>query len=385
MAAGPQNDPNVRLPAAVVAAAKRSDEIAAQIKQQQESPPAQTQSNGQNNGQNSGQNSFNTIVSDIKDGPPQHDSPPAEDENWEHQFKSIKGRYDAAEARNRNQSQQISELQRLLAMGTMNAPPAPAVPQGQPPLRPSPNGSAPASSGDVRFGGGQPFTPPKFVTEKETQEYGQELLDVMGRRTMEIVAPEFMKLGQVVNTLMAENQQLRQQVGGMRNVVTQDATGRFYDTLDRELPDWDNTNNDPEFLQWLDQVDPYSGRVRKELLTEAHTRKEATRVLNFIRGFRAERAAVNPVGDTQPRLGSNGGSHAPPPSPSIELRNLAAPGRAKSGQPPTPPDQTFITQAEITQFYADVTKGKYEGRDAEKTALEQQIFNAAKEGRVIQR
>lgn len=371
--AGPQNDPNVRLPSAVIAAGKRADELAAQFKQQQDGEQLRPVPAPQRNPTQI------TNVSDIKDGPPPDGAPPPA-EDLDHKLRSTQGRLDAAEARNRNQSQQISELQRLLAMGQINAPmpPPPAVPQSQPPRNP-PNGAA---SSDVRFGGGQPFTPPKFITPKEEQEYGQELLDVIGRRTLEIVAPEFMKLGQVVNTLMAENQQLRQQVGGVRNVVSQDATGRFYDALDKELPDWEQTNNDPEFLHWLEQVDPYAGRVRKELLNEAHSRKEATRVLAFVKGFRAERAAVNPVGDTQPRLGSNGGSNAPPPSPSVELRNLAAPGRAKSGQPPTPPDKPFFTHADVSQFYTDVTKGKYEGRDAEKTALEQQIFDAAKEGRV---
>jgi len=363
----------VKLPAAVVAAAKRSEEIAAQIKQQRDS--------GQ----------LTHVEPFVPPPPPPYNptidssTPPSADGegDWEHQFKSMKGRYEAAEARIRNQASNISELQRLIAMGPVNAPPAPtAVPQSVPqPRSPSLNGATPAS-GDVRFGGGQPFTPPKFVTEKETQEYGQELLDIMGRRTMEIVAPEFMKLGDVVNRLVSENTQLKQQMSGMRNVVSHDATGRFYDSLDKELPDWEQTNNDPQFLHWLSQVDPYSGRVRKDLLTEAHSRKEASRVLSFIKGFRAERAAVSPVEDLQPTRANGGGSNAPPPSPTIELQSLAAPGRAKSGQPPTPPDNPFFTHAQVSQFYADVTKGKYEGRDAEKTALEQQIFSAAKEGRV---
>jgi hypothetical protein len=350
-------DPNVRIPQQVQDAAARANEIAASLK----SPPPHRPSG-----------TSITNVSDISEGPPQ-------DPGWEHKFNSMKGRFEAESARARQQSQQISELQRLLAMSS-GPPTAPPAPTYTPPYTP-PQGVGP--SNDMRFGAGQPVTPPKLLSDAERQEYGNELLDVMGRRTMEIVGPEIARLTNVVTQLMQENAQLKNAVGGVRNVVTQDATGRFYDTLDKELPDWEQTNHDPEFVRWLENVDPFSGRVRKDLLGEAHRNNEASRVLNIIKGYRQEVAAVNPAGNLQPTMGSvsppNGSGR---PSPQFELQSLAAPGRAKSGQPPTPPDQPYFTRADITKFYADVTKGLYTGRDADKTALEAQLFQAAKEGRI---
>jgi hypothetical protein len=344
-------DPNVRIPQQVQDAAARANEIAATLRP----PPPR--------GNGAGPASI-TTVSDMADGPPQ-------DPGWEHRFNSMKGRYDAAEQRAREQSRQISELQRLLAMssGPPAAPPAPSGPQQFGP------------SGDTRFGGGQPYVPPKLLSDIERQEYGPELLDVMGRRTMEIVGPEIAKLSNVVQQLMQENAQLKQTVGGVRNVVSQDVTGRFYDTLDKELPDWEVTNHDQEFVRWLENVDPFSGRVRKDLLSEAHRQNEATRVLNIIRGYRQERAAVNPAGNLQPTSGNGNGIDRSPP-PSFELQSLAAPGRAKSGQPPVPPDQPYYTRKDITDFYAAVTKGTFTGRDADKAALEAQLFQAAREGRI---
>jgi hypothetical protein len=347
-------DPNVRIPQQVQDAAARANEIAATLR-----PPPPNRGNG------AGPTSI-TNVSDISEGPPQ-------DPGWEHRFNSMKGRYDAAEARARQQGQQISELQRLLAMaaGPPAAPPAPSQfspPQGGP-------------SGDTRFGGGQTYTPPKLISDTERQEYGTEVLDIMGRRTMEIVGPEIARLTNAVQQLMQENAQLKQTVGGVRTVVTQDATGRFYDTLDRELPDWEVTNHDKEFVGWLENVDPFSGRVRKDLLAEAHRNNEASRVLNIIKGYRQERAAVNPAGNLQPAMGNGNGADRSP-SPQFELQSLAAPGRAKSGQPVTPPDQPFYTRNDITRFYADVTRGVYTGRDADKAALEAQLFQAAREGRI---
>lgn len=345
-------DPNVKIPQQVQDAAARANEIAATMK----APPPNRP----------GVNPSITNVSDISEGPPQ-------DPGWEHRFNSMKGRYDATETRARQQAQQISELQRLLAMsaGGPTAPPAPAYTP--------PQGGAP--SGDTRFGSGQPVAPPRFISDTERQEYGNELLDVMGRRTMEIVGPEISRLTNAVTQLMNENAQLKNAVGGVRNVVTQDASGRFYDVLDREIPDWENTNHDPEFVKWLEVVDPFSGRVRKDLLGEAHRQNEASRVLNIIKGYRSERAAVNPAGNLQPSAGNGSGVNRQPP-PQLELQNLAAPGRAKSGQPPVPPDQPYYTRDDINRFYTDVTRGAYTGRDADKTALEAQLFQAAKEGRI---
>lgn len=338
-----RSDPNVKVPQQVQDAAARANEIAASMRAP---PPPQNQSL--------------TNVSDISEGPPQ-------DPGWEHRYNSTKGRLDAAEQRARQQAQQISELQRLLAMSA-GPPTPPPAPTGPP-------------SSDTRFGTGQPVAKPKLLSDTERQEYGDELLDVMGRRTMEIVGPDIVRLNTVVNQLIAENAQLKAQVGGVRNVVTQDATGRFYDILDRELPDWEVTNHDQEFVRWLGMVDPFSGRVRKDLLDEAHRNNEASRVLNIIKGYRSERAAVNPAGNLQPSAGNGNGVDRSPP-PQFELQSLAAPGRAKSGQPPVPPDQPYYTHNDINRFYTDVTRGVYKGRDADKAAVEAQLFAAAREGRI---
>lgn len=344
-------DSNVKIPQQVQDAAARANEIAATLRP----PPPPPRGNSQGNGV--------TNVSDMADGPPQ-------DPGWEHRFNSMKGRFESEAQRAKQQAQQISELQRLLAMSA-GGPAAPPAPQ----LGPQQFGP----SGDTRFGGGQPVAPPKLISDTERQEYGAEVLDVMGRRTMEIVGPQIAQLSNAVQQLMQENAQLKNAVGGVRNVVSQDVTGRFYDTLDRELPDWEVTNHDQEFVQWLENVDPFSGRVRKDLLSEAHRNNEASRVLNIMKGYRQERAAVNPAGNLQPSVG-NGRDRSPPPQ--LELQSLAAPGRAKSGQPPTPPDQPYYTRDDITKFYAAVTRGVFTGRDADKAALEAQLFQAAREGRI---
>ena len=135
-------------------------------------------------------------------------------------------------------------------------------------------------------------------------------------------------LSNAVQILMQENQQLKQNLGGVRNVVTQDVTGRFYDTLDRELPDWEITNHDQEFVRWLDNVIRFQVVFVKTFYQVKHTgTMKLSRVLNIIKGYRSERAAVNPAGNLQPTMGNGNGADRS--IPQFELQSLAAPGRAK--------------------------------------------------------
>jgi hypothetical protein len=70
-----------------------------------------------------------------------------------------------------------------------------------------------------------------------------------------------------------------------------------------------------------------------------------------------------------------------PPKPGLE--SLAAPGKARtSAQPNAPAEKQIITTADVNAFYDAVRKGYYNGREAEKNALEQELFAAQREGRV---
>jgi hypothetical protein len=145
--------------------------------------------------------------------------------------------------------------------------------------------------------------------------------------------------------------------------------------LDAQVPNWRELNSNSEFLSWLNLPDAYSGAIRKELLTAAYNRSDANRVAAFFKGFISDEAATNPASYSQP-------DHVAPRSNKVSLETLAAPGRAKTAAASAPAEKPIFTRAHITEFYSDVRRGKYAGKEAEKDRIEKDIFAAQREGRI---
>lgn len=263
--------------------------------------------------------------------------------NWEHAYKSMKGRFDRSQEQLASMGAQITDLQGLVASLQAN-PPAPKPSQA----------------------------PKKLVTEDEERDYGVDLLGVVGKKARE----EFMP---VVSALEDQIKSLKSQLDGVNTQNSRSAADKMYDTLDREVPKWQELNNNPDFISWLGLPDPYSGVIRHELLKTAHERRSAPQVLAFFRGFLAEEAATAPALSVTPEIRAQ----EPPRAPKIPLESLAAPGRAKSAAADSAPtEKPIITRADIASFYADVNAGRYRGRDAEKNRIEVIINEADREGRI---
>lgn len=262
---------------------------------------------------------------------PGNDQPPV---NWEHKFRSLEGRYNA-------QSGRLADLENLIA--TMQAAPTPA------PATPAPRA--------------------RLITPEEEAEYGSEFLSVVAKRAREEFLPEVEGLKQTVERLTGSVQQAH-------TVAVKSARDKMLETLGDKVPNWQAINTNENFLAWLQLPDAFSGVTRQSLLTQAYERNETNRVLAFFEGFLASEAALDPQ-VTEP---------APSPSQGkIPLETLAAPGRAKSAaptEPGGPAEKPTFTRAEIAKFYADVNAGRYRGREADRSRIEKQIFDAGREGRI---
>ena len=332
------------LPPVVKAAAKRAQELQDQIlNPPAEIPPAE------------GTVSADPISTEVPiaesppaEAPPVEATPTEGTEYWEHKYKTMKGRYDAEIPRLKNQlndmSSQINNLNGLLANVNRAAPP----PQ-------------------------QSFTPQQIeISAEEIEEYGEDFTDFASR----IAAREAQK---VASSFAQKLEQLEGQVNGVNGTIIQDARERLFNTMDTEIPNWREINNAPEFIDWLQLTDQYSGAIRHNLLKAALEQNSFPRVAAFFKGFIAELAATRNPQQGEP--GQTGGD-APQKTP---LEQFAAPGRAKSTAatpPPVPKAKPFITSAEISAFYRDVAANKWKGREAEKLRIEAEFIEAGREGRV---
>jgi hypothetical protein len=205
-----------------------------------------------------------------------------------------------------------------------------------------------------------------LVTQAEIDEYGSEFMNIVERKVLETVRPIARKYESDIRTLEAR-------LGG-------DARQQLITNMNKELPDWTQINNRPEFLEWLALPDPYTGVIRHEQLKRVFELNQFPQVLAFFKGFLSE-AALDPA--ATPRDPSAPATPGAQPAEKVPLASLAAPGRAKSAASNAPAEKPVITTDDITKFYADVLRGKYRGREAEQRQYEQELNLAQRDGRVI--
>lgn len=271
------------------------------------------------------------------------------DQSWEHRYRSMKGRFDRTNEANRVLSERVTDLERMLS--TMSAQPAQAP-------------------GDASL---TPAQRARLLTQEERNEYGEEFLDVVGRRAKE-------ELGSEVSSLKDELARVTAQLNGVSGNIVQDARERMTAALTQKVPNWLKVNDDPNFLQWLSLPDVYSGAIRHGLLSAAWERNDTPRVLAFFQGFLSDEAATDPANGQDDTNGAQ--PQAAAPNGKVPLESFAAPGRAKTAAAGAPAEKPFFTRAQITQFYVDCAAGKYAGRDADKGRFEASIFEAQREGRI---
>lgn len=217
--------------------------------------------------------------------------------------------------------------------------------------------------------------PSKHVTETDVTEYGADMVEFARRVSREEIAP----LAQAVQMLMSKIDQLQGVVPVVQNVAAAQAKSAhemFYEALTKRVPDWRTVNENAQFHDWLLSDDPLSGLQRQTLLTDAHNNLDLARVVNiFEMGKQALGLSNAPATAAAPSV---------KPSNVSKLEKQIAPGRASAAT--TPPQQVNKrqwTRAEITKFYADKMQGRFKGREAEARSMEQDIFDAQREGRVV--
>lgn len=263
--------------------------------------------------------------------PPAPAAEPQDD--YKQRYSTLKGKYDKELAEMRvlaaEQAEQIRQLEQLVEQATA--------------ARPTPTfGKSPES---------------KLIKPEEEDEYGKEFFDVVGRRAREIMEAE---LGPLKEKLQQSSNREVKLTEEQKRINVQSA-------LDEHVPNWGQLNTDPRFLAWLAERDVFSGQVKQVLLTKAFQEGDAARVVQFFKAFQEDS-----VGTPTPAART----------PSVDPGTLVAPGTPKGGSGPmeAPGGARVWTQAEISEFYANVRRGKV---PAERKALiEADIIRAAAEGRV---
>ena len=255
-------------------------------------------------------------------------------------YKAANGRYKQATVTIREQAEKIADMGRIIA--TLQSAPV----------------SVPA---EIELS-------EEVFTAEELGDYGEDFMKVVGKKARNELLP-------LIKQVLQDNAETRRRIDGVSSVVQQDSRTKLQTTLDQNLPNWREINQDQGFLAWLGLPDPFSGVIRHDMLKAAYSQGDAPRVMAFFKGFLAEEAAVTPGRVETPQVDQVVNK--------VPLETFAAPGRAKTtAANPAPVEKPIFTRAQIAGFYADVSAGKYRGRDADKNQIEVMIFDAQREGRI---
>lgn len=215
--------------------------------------------------------------------------------------------------------------------------------------------------------------PSATISESEVNDYGEDLLDLIGRKAS-------LSLGPAMEQINQRLQNLEQGLGGVQQKAVLSDREKVYAALNESVPNWKAVNRSSEFKDWLAQADPYVGAQRGALLSSAFEENATDRVVAFFKGYLSEQTTVQ-TSEPTPSIAATPQKQAA----QIDLETLVSPGGAQEATPASAHGDNagrMYTQNEIAAFYSDIQKGKYKGKDAEKLAIEQDIIAAAQTGRI---
>lgn len=259
--------------------------------------------------------------------PAQPATPAATDEDWQQKYRTLKGIFDAETPRLHRQvkelTAQVGELTTKLEQKTAAPPPE-------------------AKS---------------TVTDQDVETFGQDLIDLQRRIAKDVGAAFEGRL----EALSAQNAALTQKLEQTGNKVGEMT---FDQRLTRAVPDFDALNADPQWIAWLDEVDPLLRAPRRSVAQEAFDTGDVEAIAHYVNLFR------------------QGAKPAPVDHRQAELERQVAPSRVSTGAPVTPQGKTYSV-AQWGTAYNKVAQLNAQGKYDEAKTLEAELDAAANEGRVI--
>ena len=164
--------------------------------------------------------------------------------------------------------------------------------------------------------------------------------------------------------------ELKSQLGQVGQKVKTYDDRSFYADLEKQVPDFAEINVDPGFLTWLEEVDPYSGERKIDLLRNAGSRHDVMRTASFFNVYKS--------------LSGRSAGGAGAPAKANPLEKQISPSRGAAGElvGKSARSNRVFSKGDVAKFYRDVVEVRYKGRDSERQKFENEIITAGREGRI---
>jgi hypothetical protein len=270
-------------------------------------------------------------VAETAQATPSQPEPQKTVDSWEQKYRSLQGIFDAeVPALHAKVKELTRELQAATAqINELKAAPKPA-PQNAEPL----------------------------VSDQDVETFGQDLIDLQ-RRVAREVAAEFRSELAAKDAKIAELEKRIEQASSRVGEVT------FEQRLNRMIPDFDQLNSDPKWVDWLDEVDPLTRAPRRLFAQQAYDSGDVEALVHYVNMFRQS------IGPAQTQVNQN----------KAKLERQTAPTRNASSSVSTAQEKVYST-AQVEEMFSKARRLNIQGRFDEANKLEAEITAAYAEGRV---
>ena len=258
------------------------------------------------------------------------------EETWQQKYRTLKGMYDAEVPR---LHAQVKELQAFVTQLRDDLEAAKTAPAPQAPTDPRKS---------------------SLVTDDEVEAFGADLIEVQ-RKVAREVAMEFRS---ELDALKAQNAELRAQIAKTGSQVGEVT---FEQRLFQAVPDWNSVNNDPAWIEWLNEFDPILRGPRRNAAQAAYAAGDADGVAHYVQLFKATQAAPAPHVDQR----------------QLELERQVQPTRTATSPTPTSQKGKMLTTKDVERMFLKVKDLNVAHKYDEAQKLEAEIDAAYMEGRVV--
>lgn len=201
----------------------------------------------------------------------------------------------------------------------------------------------------------------KLVTDEDVENFGEDLIEVQ-RKVAREVASQF---EEELSALRTQNEELRAQFNTTKGEISESS---FEAKLHRLVPDFAEVNASPEWVSWLDEVDPVLRAPRRVVAQQAFEAADADGVAYYIGMFKQQTAPVveQPKVDTKKE----------------ELERQVQPSRTANASAELSKKGKNYSSAQIQQMFKKAAILSSTGKRDEANKLEAEIDAAYMEGRV---
>ena len=319
------------LPKAIQAELDAADAIQAQLAAEQVAPEGNTPEPEATQAETPSPEQADKVIT-----PQTQPSDEHQDDAWKQKFDVLTGKYNAEVPRLYQQlKEQSTALERLQAeLAVQRATPV------------------------------EPETPKdSLVTSNDEETFGSDLIDLQRRVTQDEIGKVTSRIAHIER--MLENiSQLPKQVEQVAQQQAQTIEDRYWGSVNQAIPDWNQIDSDPRWIEWLSLTPPFAVKTYRELATEAIGAGQVQPVVELVKAWKDQAG----IAQSQATQSNN----------KQELQRQVAP--AKSNASNVPQGKKTWTAADYEKAFDP--RNSAEMSEAEIDALQAEAELAYQEGRI---